>query len=200
MLLKEIKDVLFYHYKNDVVFPRSCSSVSMTLAYLLELSEVSSSYEVYYKRGHYRNDNEEEDIYCHELEGEYRRGCSMKTFPCLNCNCDYMVGHSWIELVSKTDRETIILDFTSIQFEPDFVDYHSDLLESDHNKDSLYKYLVARSKFIVEESDYQFSRYINSGHTHTGECLVETVKELIEGEEDSDLTLILKALGYLQTT
>lgn len=196
--IEEVQKVLYHHYLNDVVFPRSCGSVSMVLAYLFEKSNLSNDYEISYQRGHYRNDNEEEYFYCDEVSFTFNRGDNLDKFPCLNCNCDYMVGHSWIELKNKKDNKVTILDFTSIQFEEDFIDYHEELLNIKYDKESLYNYLLKRSKFVVHETDFQFNRYINSQRTYTGSHLVKTVKEIIENKGASDLSILLEQLGYIK--
>lgn len=195
--INEVKDILYHCYQTDVSFPRSCGTVSMVLAYLFELSDLSDEYEITYERGHYRNENEEE--WCEELSLDFQRGDNLENFPCFNCNCDYMVGHSWIELVSKIDQEIFILDFTSIQFEEDFGDYHEELLDSDHDKDSLYDYISRRSKFVIDNTDWRFNHYINSERTRTGKELVRTVKETIEENCTSMLTVTLERMGYLPT-
>lgn len=196
--IEEVKSVLYHHYKTDVFFPRSCGSVSMALAYLFAISDLSKEYNVSYQRGHYRNDNEEEDSYCDELDFAFKRGADLEAFPCLNCSCDYMVGHSWIELESKADGRIIILDFTSIQFEEDFYDYQDELLNSEYNKNELYDYLSKRSKFVVKSEDYQFERYIDSERTYTSEYVIQSVKDTIKRNGASDLTVLLEQLGYLE--
>jgi len=197
--IEEVQSVLHHHYLTDVAFPRSCGSVSMALSYLFEKSSLSNDYDISYQRGHYRNDNEEEDCYCDEVSFTFKRGDNLDKFPCLNCHCDYMVGHSWIELKNKKDNKVTILDFTSIQFEEDFIDYQEELLNSKHGKESLYHYLLERSKFVVHETDFQFNRYISSERTYTGAHLVKTVQETIENKGVSDLSILLERLGYIET-
>ena len=194
--IEEVKNVLYHHYKTDASFPRSCGSVSMALAYLFEMSDLSKEYEVSYQRGHYRNDNDEWGDECHEFDFTFKRGDNLESFPCLNCSCDYMVGHSWIELESKVDKEIIILDFTSIQFEEDFYDYQDELFSLEYSKNELYDYIAMRSKFVVRNEDYQFDRYINSERTYTGRYLIQAVEDTVKNNGASDLTILLERLGY----
>lgn len=195
--IQEVKEILYYHYRTDVVFPRSCGSVSMILTYLFEKSELSSEYDIYYKRGHYRNDNEEEDSLCEDLSVEYDRYSSLKSFPCVNCGCDYMVGHSWIEIINKESNEMIILDFTSIQFEEEFADYHQELLDSEFDETELYDFLAKNSTFIVKKTDDKFRNYINSQKSYAGKEVVEGILKAANGGYETDLTLALKELNYL---
>lgn len=195
--IQEVKEVLYHHYRTDWHFPRSCGYVSMTLAYLFEKSELSSEYDICYKRGHYRNDNEEEDSHCNELSREYDRYSPLNSFPCTNCGCDYMIGHSWIEITDKRNGEALILDFTSIQFEEDFADYHQELLDSDFNATELYEYLGKNSNFVIKESDYQFKNYIKSQESYTGKELIEGILKAVNEGYDTDLKLALEAQNYL---
>lgn len=196
-MVEEVKNVLYHHYLTDVAFPRSCGSVSMVLTYIFQTTTLSNNYEISCHRGHYRNDNEYEDCYCDESSFIFKRGDNLDNFPCLNCSCDYMVGHSWIEFKNKDTHAVTILDFTSIQFEDDFGDYHEDLISSNHNKISLYNYLSKHSKFIIEEEDIQFNRYISSERVYTGSHLIKAVQDTIDNNSCSDLSILLERLGYI---
>ena len=107
-----------------------------------------------------------------------------------------MVAHSWIEITNKKSKENIIIDFTSIQFEEDFCDYHNDILESDFNKDELFDYLAKRSKFIIFSDDLNYKKYIKSEKELNGEYILSTAKETILENCVSQLTELLDAINY----
>lgn len=193
---EELVDLLYFLYKNDVVFPRSCSSVSMPMALILYKTNIKDDYMVKYIRGHFRNDNEQEECYCDIVELDFDRFSNIEDFECTNCNCEYMVAHSWIELTNKTTEDTIILDFTSIQFEEDFCDYHPEILQSSFNKEELFDYLYKRSKFIVFPNESVYKNYIKSGNELDGEHISNTVDNLISTNSDSDLTILLENINY----
>lgn len=193
---KELTDLLYHLYKTDISFPRSCGSVSMAMALILHNTDIKEEYDITYIRGHFRNDNEYEDCYCDVAELDFDRFSGINNFECLKCNYDYMIGHSWIELANKITKENIILDFTSIQLEEDFCDYHSDILESDFNKEELFDYLQKRSKFIVFSSDLRYRKYIKSERELDGECILSKTKETISEDCVSDLTILLDAINY----
>ena len=55
-LLKNVKDVIFYAYKNDKSFPRSCGLVSRVLTYLFgENNDLTSKCDINYVRGCFKN-------------------------------------------------------------------------------------------------------------------------------------------------
>lgn len=198
----DIKKILQYHYKKDDSFPRSCGSVSMVLLYVLENSKLKDEYNISYKRGHFKNELEQEDCFCDEsiidFSFDIKRGDDLTNFCCIGCNsCDYMVNHSWIEIENKKDKKITILDFTSIQFEEDFYEYNNELLENDFNEDELYEYLKERSKFIINEKDKEFNNYLVSEKEYSGEQILEIVDNLLKEKDDSELTLLLKELDYL---
>lgn len=193
---KELIDLLYHLYKTDISFPRSCGSVSMAMALILQNTDIKEEYDISYIRGHFRNDNEYEDCYCDVAELDFDRFSDISNFECLNCNCDYMIGHSWIEFTNKITKENIILDFTSIQLEEDFCDYHSDILESDFNKEELFDYLQKRSKFIVFSNDSRYRKYIKSEKQLSGEHILSTTKETISENCISALTILLDAIDY----
>ena len=57
-----IKDILYYAYKNDVVFPRSCGLVSTLLTYSLKDTSLSSNYDIFLIRGIFKNINNRDNI------------------------------------------------------------------------------------------------------------------------------------------
>lgn len=198
----DIKKVLYYHYKKDDSFPRSCGSVSMILSYIFQNSKLKDYYEISYKRGNFKNESEEDFCECDEFMDNFsfniKRGDDLTNFCCTDCGyCDYMVSHSWIEIKDLNDSKITILDFTSIQFEEDFYEYNNELLESEFNEDELYKYLKERSKFIVSEEDSEFNNYLVSAKEYSGEHLLEIVDNLLKEKDDSELTFLLKELNYL---
>lgn len=193
---KELMDILYHLYKTDISFPRSCGSVSMVMTLILSNSSIKDEYEVNYIRGHYRNDNEYEDCYCDIAELNFDRFSDLKDFECLNCNCEYMIGHSWIEITNKVTKENIILDFTSIQLEDDFCDYHSEILESNFDKKELFDYLTKRSKFVVSPDDLRYRKYIKSEKELNGEYILSKTVETISENCISDLTILLNSINY----
>ena len=194
--LNEVKEILYHHYKTDIVFPRSCGSVSMGLVLMMQNSHLSKEYQILYQRGHFRNDYEYEFCYCDMAEENFNRFSCLDNFNCRNCSCDYMVGHSWIELIDKSTNEITILDFTSIQFEEDFPDYQSEISENILDKEELYDYIFKRSKFVVHENDTRFKNYIKSERTYTGEYILNQTKEIIEENSVSSLTVLMDSLNY----
>lgn len=194
--LNEVKDILYHHYKTDVAFPRSCGSISMVLVLMMQNSNLNKDFDITYQRGHFRNDYEYEFCHCNIAEENFNRFSCLNDFECRNCGCDYMIGHSWIELRDKSTNEITILDFTSIQFEEDFPDYQSEILETIFNKEELYDYIFKRSKFVVHESDTRFKNYIQSERTYTGEYILNQTKETIEEDAVSSLTVLLEAIDY----
>lgn len=195
----EAKKILFHCYKEDINFPKSCGAVSMTLACILQTIEhITAKYLIKYHRGHFRNDNEYEECFCDIAEEDCLRFNSdlIKNIQCINCTCEYMVGHSWVELINKENQEITILDFTSIQFEDEFPDYESELLESDFNKDELFNYLIEKSQFYVHKKDSRFNKYLRTEQVVTGEYILNKTKEVYSDNSVSDLTLILDNIGF----
>ena len=201
---EELINLLYYLYKNDFYFPRSCGAVSTTLACILQDKNVKDLYNIKYVRGHYRNDYEEFQGGCYVLdedacvnELDYNRYSNLTDFECYNCSCDYMVGHSWIELESTDNsEESIILDFTSIQFEEDFDDYYNELLEDKFDKNELFTYLKDRSHFIVYSNDLRYENYLKSERELTGEYIHNTVARVLQEDRQSDTTILLEAINY----
>ena len=176
---KEIKKALYYAYKTDLSFPRSCGLVSVLISYMIACrDEYLEKYEITCVRGCFKNIGSE-DEWCEDYLDDITR-YNYKEFECNchNCNCcDAMVAHSWIELKDKISNETIILDFTSIQFEEDILDYEEEILETTFTEDELFDYLKERSLFIVKESDSRFLQYIPLSTKENAITYVECTKE-----------------------
>lgn len=197
--LNILKDTIFYHYKSDINFPRSCGSISMTLTAIFEDSNLKELYDISYVRGHFRNDYEEEYCYCEVgLYETYDRLSDLNNFDCHDCSCDYMTAHSWIEFKDKITKKVTIIDFTNIQFEENFPDYHSDIVESNYSltKNEIFEYIYNRSSFIVSSTHKNFNKYIPSTEILSGKYILDKTRSLLKNNEDSALTLILKDLGY----
>lgn len=197
--LEVVKDVICTHYLNDINFPRSCGSISMVLTTILQDSEISKKYNISYIRGHFRNDYNEEYCECEVgFYDGYDRNSNLDDFDCSNCDCDYMVAHSWIELECKETKKVTILDFTGIQFEEDFNDYHSEILETKYllTREEIFDYLRKRSTFVVTEDNTNFTKYIPSEKIYPGEYVLNKTKHIIESKEQSDVTIILDEIGY----
>lgn len=60
--------ILYYAYKNDVVFSRSCSLVLTLLTYFLKDTSLSSNYDIFLIRGIFKNVNNEEDNFYEESD------------------------------------------------------------------------------------------------------------------------------------
>lgn len=195
---RELLSVFYYHYKNDINFPRSCGSISVVMTVILQNSSAKELYDIFYVRGNYKNDLYIEDDACEEVvECDYNRESNLSSFDCIGCGgCDYMLGHSWIELVDKKTKKTIILDLTSIQLEEDFGDYETDIMNSEFDKNELFDYMLERSKFIVLESDSRFNNYIRSEEVCTGRDILVLIKEIIADGDESELTVLLDNIGY----
>ena len=194
--VEEIKDILYlcYEERQMTAFPSSCGLVSEVLAYLFGISELSDEYEIFYQRGHYRNDEYEED--CDDEEYlDFKRGDNLDRFPCINCTCYFMNQHSWIELVSKKDGKITILDFTSIQFG----DYSGFVLETERDRESLYEFMKRHSTFLIEEKNPLFKNYIPSQDRFNRNYLISKVEQEMKADEYDFLTLVgmLNEMGYL---
>ena len=195
----EVKDVLYQLYLSDISFPRSCGAVSMAIACILQTKDyITSKYDVMYHRGHFRNDNEYEFCYCDIADLNCLRFSKdiIATMECLNCSCDYMVGHSWVELIDKETKDVTILDYTSIQFAEDFPDYQIEILENEYTKDEIFNYLKLRSCFYVHKDNVNFDKYIKSERELSGEYILKTVKDTYKENAVSDLTIILDKIKF----
>lgn len=163
-ILKEvspiIKDILFYAYKNDISFPRSCGLVSNILTYFLKDTLLSSKYEVKCIRGVFKNIDAPE--WCDDVEYEINR-YNYESYDCIchNCGCcNFMNPHSWVELQNKENNKVIILDFTQIQFDSNFCDLQQEILDSNWNKEELFQYIEHNSYSLISETDIMFQYYI----------------------------------------
>lgn len=109
-----------------------------------------------------------------------------------------MTGHSWIELRNKSTDEVVIVDFTNIQFEEDFPDYQSEILESNYafNTNEIFEYLKERSEFIIDKNHRYFNHYIVSKKVCSGEYALNKTKEVIKKNKESGVTIILNNIGY----
>lgn len=194
LIENDVERVMYHHYEKDMSFPRSCGSVSMLMTYLLHLRGLSKYYNIEYIRGHYRDDNSE-DIGCDELLNlNYDRTYNLKDFECSGCSCEYMVGHSWIELTSKTDKTVYIIDLTSIQFEEDFGDYQDTIINSVFDKDELMDYMSKNSDFVITKDDSRFLNYIRTEESLDSSYVYNLTDEIMKDGDDSELSLILKEL------
>lgn len=189
-------DLLYHLYKTDRHFPKSCGSVSMALALMLYNADDNSEYDISYIRGHFINENEDEHCYCIEIEEDFNRFSDLSEFKCVNCGCDYIVEHSWVEVKNKKTDENVILDFTSIQFIEAFTDCYYEILESNFNKSQLYNYLERLSKFIISANDSEYEKYIKSKKKLDGKHIYDKTVETISENSVSDLTVLLEAINY----
>lgn len=163
-ILKEVspivKDILYYAYKNDISFPRSCGLVSTLLTYFLKDTLLSSKYEVKCIRGIFKNIEVSE--WCEDVEYEIDR-YNYEFYDCIchNCGCcDFMNPHSWVELQNKENNKVIILDFTQIQFDSNFCDLQQEILDSNWNKEELFQYIEHNSYNLISETNIMFQYYI----------------------------------------
>ena len=197
--LDVVKKVIKNHYLDDINFPRSCGSISMILTVIFQDSNLKDKYDISYVRGHFRNDYQEEYCECEFIYyDKYDRFSNLDNFDCSNCTCDYMTGHSWIELRNKSTDEVVIVDFTNIQFEEDFPDYQSEILESNYafNTNEIFEYLKERSEFIIDKNHRYFNHYIVSKKVCSGEYALNKTKEVIKKNKESGVTIILNNIGY----
>ena len=195
----EMENILYHLYLSDVSFPRSCGVVSMVLACILETKDyITSKYNVIYNRGHFRNDNELEFCSCDISKLNCLRFDTdiISTMECVNCSCEYMTGHSWVELIDKETKEVTILDYTSIQFTEYFPDYQDELLNNKYSKKELFNYLNEKSCFYVNKNNVDFNKYIKSEEEFSGEYILNSVKNTYKENKESELTIILDAINY----
>lgn len=175
--IKEIlMDILYYACKNDISFPRSCGIVSTLFAYFFKDTELAKDYEIVLVRGVYRNENEA-DFGCDDISDDIDRyHCQNWNHCCVDCGCDYMNPHSWIEI--QKGEKTAIIDATKIQFEDDFVDYQEYLLKTKLTKEKLFDYLDEHSTMFLEESSEDFKNYIV--------VKVKTISQLVKLVEEDN--------------
>lgn len=175
-----IKDILYYAYKNDVVFPRSCGLVSTLLTYSLKDTSLSSNYDIFLIRGIFKNINNEEDNFCEESDflSINRSNFKKYEFNCDYCGiCDYMNPHSWVELKDKKTNKIIILDFTQIQFDEWFPNFQDEILNSSWDKEELFQYIEHNSCSLIEETDIFFNYYIPTKSIISLNKLINLVNE-----------------------
>lgn len=174
-----IKETLFYAYKRDVNFPKSCGLVSLIMTYLLSYTELPKYYDIFCTRGCFKNEKEEDENFCEDYMEINRFNADEVETDCGYCDCcDFMISHSWIELINREKDETLILDFTAIQFEDNFVDYEEDLLNKPYSKDELYQYINERTNFIITKQNETFKDYIPLEVPMSLELITETTKSL----------------------
>lgn len=183
-----LKETWYYAFKNDLNFPQSCGLVSLIMTYFLNYTNLRNIYDIYCTRGCFKNEKEEDENFCEDFIDVDRYSIDNLEIPCGNCNsCDFMVSHSWIELISKENNETIILDFTSIQFEDDFCDYQEKLLTKKFSKDELYEYIIKRSNIIITKEDNIFKNYIPLEIPIESHLVMETTKRFHKQNIKNDI-------------
>lgn len=185
--ISNIKRILYYHYKNDIYFPKSCDSVSKTIAYALSKDkDICDNYIVKIKRGHFFNENETEDCYCINFNEDEVNNLNSN---CSECSCDYMITHSWLELTSKKDNKRTIVDFTSIQFNE-----YSNLGEN-VTEEEIYNFLKSNSEFLITEDNHLFNNYKNDIYSLDMEYISEKINnQKINGEKTYLLDVILNTI------
>ena len=149
---KEIKSVLVKVSKLDLYFPHSCDLITKLMCRFISKKDLLSDYKVKYVRGHYRYYDEVE---CEEVDDMdkflFERYYKFYgTSPCVNCNCDDIRQHSYIEV--ERDNNTFILDFSFYQFHNDFLDWESDYHNS--GKCDIEKLIELNQYEIVDTSRY----------------------------------------------
>lgn len=192
--IEQIKRVLYFFYKNDKSFPKSCGKVSMVLTLMFQNSLLSKKYDIIYNRGYYRNEDEYDDCYCIDIDHNIQ---DIRKSACIGCDgCEYMVQHSWISLVSRTkEPKTYIADFTSIQFTSYFDKYRDEIFSYDFNKDTLYTYLKSRHRFIVSKRCKDYNDYISLKSIKGDYLLRDTVEKIKKGYP-SEFIKYLELLNY----
>lgn len=163
-IIKEVipfaKDILFYAYKNDLSFPRSCGLVSNILTYFISKTSLPTKYEIHCIRGIFKDIENGE--WCDDVNYEIDR-YNYKTYDCIchQCGCcDFMNPHSWIELIDKKTKKEYILDFTQIQFTENFPTIHQTILETIwENANDLFDYLSSNVDFFIINDDNDMFQY-----------------------------------------
>lgn len=171
-LNNKAKEILYICYKYDMSFPRSCSVVSNFLAYsLYEDENMRNQYETMYIRGHYRDD--EEFCECDEIEDGYH--CP------IDCSCDHMMGHSWLEIKDKATESILLVDFTVSQFSEDFSDLQSEILDSGRfSPNSLFALISKYGDCISSKIN---SNYVKGSKSVKAEHIFDTVNETLLSNE-----------------
>lgn len=166
-LMEKGSEILYLCYKEDINFPRSCGLVSSFMAYnLFNNEEIRNLYDVNYFRGHYRDDNEEDDCPYLDLNDD-------DFSECIDCSCDFIVGHSWIELVNKNTNKIHIIDLTSSQFSDDIGDLEVFLMENKClSKSEVVNTLSNYGSFI---EDINKDNYIRTSNGTPGEEIFNTI-------------------------
>jgi hypothetical protein len=159
--------ILYWHYLNDKVFPKSCSSVSMAMAYVL--GKISKRYtDILYERGYYTDID--------EYDGE-----------------EFNQPHSWISAYDTKTNERIIIDLTEIQFsksydacEPIYESYREIPLSSR----MLYEIISNEPYVIVTQDSPYYNCYIPDY-----DIPVDKIIDRVDNDQDDDY--FLYSLGYL---
>lgn len=198
-ILKEvtpiIKDILFYAYKMDLSFPRSCGLVSNILTYFMQNTSLPSKYEIKCIRGIYKDIESYE--WCEDVDYEIDR-YNYKSYDCIchQCGCcSYMNPHSWIELINKQTKKEYVLDFTQIQFTEEFPTYQQELLNGNWiNKDDLFEYIQSNTNFfLINENHNMFKYYIPLEK----EISLETmIKYVVEEKDNSYWGMVINFLDW----
>lgn len=162
-ILEKASSALYYACLYDISFPRSCGLVSMLVTFDIHaIPGLAEHFDIYYCRGHFRDNYYADENFCDDYEEVDRDTADCSN--CVDCTCEHMAQHSWIELVHKNSGKTIILDFTSIQFGEFFMDHHETILTTRWTEQSLFEYLINNSEFFISEIHTNFEHYLNTGN------------------------------------
>lgn len=189
------QNILFYSFENEIGFPRTCGTVSTILAIMLYINkDIRDKYNIFYIRGHFKNNNEEDEFYCDDYEEMSRSNFEYN--KCINCNCcDFINAHSWVEITNKETGIVYIIDFTGIQFHQDIKDIESIILQPNLNKDSLFEFIKKYSKFIITKEHENFENYIPDVKNLTGQFLYEISVEKYNDGIDTDILYVLNDMN-----
>ena len=138
-------------------FPSSCDTITKYMMELIKKTDLIQYYDFIYIRGHYIEDHDE--LYCedyHDLTHKELRASVLagRKNECMNCTCDSVIQHSYIEAISKENSEIFILDFSRYQFKEDYFI----LLDEGYTINQL----MDVCSYLVAKKDVDFKNYYPS--------------------------------------
>lgn len=191
-------NLLYYCYNNEPSFPRNCGTISMLLALLLYSNKsITNKYKIYYIRGHYKDISEEKYSKCNDYVNITRS--RYKCSKCINCTCDYMTAHSWVELIDKISKCNTIIDFTSCQFADRIGDLEQFLIDNSYlSKEELYFHISKISTIYISNKNKLFKNYIPDTKKISGKEIFTTTLTNYKNNNSTDILDALSKMGLLE--